>query len=61
MSDRKRFNDDYHRFVENDGEGSGYEKPSIAWEQDLGRDADWALACGKVAGTGPVCNVAPGS
>jgi hypothetical protein len=61
VSDRKRFNDDYRRFVENDGKDCGYEKPSIAWEQGLGRDADWMLACGKVGGTSPACNAAPGS
>jgi len=61
VSDRKRHNDDFRRFVQDDGNDGGYEKPGISWEQSLGRDADWMLACGKVAGTSPVCNAAPGS
>ena len=38
-----------------------YEKPAIAWEEELDVRKTLAVACGKTAGRGGFCNAAPTS
>ena len=38
-----------------------YEKPDIAWEEELDVRKTLAVACGKIAGRGGFCNAAPTS
>ena len=38
-----------------------YEKPSIVWEEEIDVRKTLAVACGKTAGRGGICNAAPTS
>lgn len=38
-----------------------YDKPAIAWEEELDVRKTLAVACGKTAGRGGLCNAAPTS
>ncbi len=38
-----------------------YQKPSILWEEEIDVRKTLAVACGKIAGQGGICNAAPTS
>jgi len=38
-----------------------YQKPSIVWEELIDVRKTLAVACGKIAGRGGICNAAPTS
>jgi hypothetical protein len=38
-----------------------YEPPAILWEEELPQGPNVFSACGKIGGTGELCNSAPGS
>jgi hypothetical protein len=38
-----------------------YEPPAILWEEELPQGPHLFAACGKVGGTGDLCNASPGS
>ena len=38
-----------------------YEPPAILWEEELPQGPNVFTACGKIGGTGDMCNSVPGS
>jgi hypothetical protein len=44
-----------------EGEPPPYEPPRILWEETLSQGPNIFAACGKVGGTGSICDSAPGS
>jgi hypothetical protein len=38
-----------------------YEPPAVLWEEELPQGPNVFSACGKIGGTGDLCNAAPGS